>query len=288
MSLSVVSSKEGDHGAYEPLVDHLHFVSQENNDQKYKVVQWLHFAASLVFLTLLIAFAATDADATIKPVVLKPVRCEDFCEVEIDRQGDFNFRFLIPLILAIAYLDHLVCFLVCYLEEFTADLWMFSICSNPLRWIEYSVTFSLTTVIVAILSGVMDVHIWFLLYLTTALGMGLWQAMELLPRVERPDIWPVSFRALRQLCFWLGAAAVYLPWLVMICHYARMVDDDTPSFVSAGVLGLCAVYAALGVNAFLSKVTYWYDFCTSEVVYIALSLVAKLYLAINIYAGLKK
>jgi len=288
MSISVVSSKEGDLGPYEPLVDHLQSVSLEEHNQKYKVVQWLHFAASFIFLVFLIAFAATDMDATIKPVVLKPVNCEDFCEVDIDHQGDFNFRFFIPLILAIAYIHHLVCFLVCYLEEFTAELWMFSLGSNPMRWMEYSLTFSLTTVIVAILSGVMDIHLWFLLFLATALGMGFWQVMELLPRVERPDIWAVSFRSLRLLCFWLGAVAVYLPWLVVFCFYARMVDDDTPSFVSTAVLGLCAIYVALGVNAYLSKVMHAYDFCTSEVVYISLSLVAKLYLAVNIYAGLKK
>eukprot|EP01032_Pedospumella_encystans_P009629 gene9629-11321_t len=227
-----------------------------------------------------------EMDATISPIVIKARDCENFCDNSLQELASFNFRFLIPVIAAVACTGHLTCLLVFFYQEDIAEKWLLVIGTNPVRWIEFSLTYSLITVIAAILVGVMDVLSWFLLFFLTALGLGLWQLAELLPRLERPDLWPVTFRALRRLCFVLGLCAVLAPWLVILCYYARMVSDDTPRFISMAVLGLFALYAVLALNVLLGSVCYTYGFCVAEILFIDISVATKLFLAVTLYVGL--
>ena len=284
--MSAVSSNEGEE-LYRPLVGHLPTGSSRHKMTRFNLLKWVHLTASVAFLSKMIIFAAIVVDATVNPIYSKPVHCDDFCDAELQHLGEINFRFLIPVVAALAYFSHLLCSVKCLRQDDSAELWVFMIGSNPLRWLEYSLTYSLMAVITAILAGVLDVFLWLLIFTSTAAGMGMWQVLEMLPRLERPDVWMVSFRSLRHLSFFLGAFAVLVPWLVIICYYARQVSEDTPAFVSAAVLGMVVLYLSLGVNVFLSKLLFQYDFTTSEVIYVVLSVVTQLYLAVTLYAGLR-
>jgi len=283
---SVLSSIEGSEEFYQPLVNELSEFPSDRKERMIKIVQWSHVGASLFFLVLLLASSVMEMDATIRPIVLEVRDCDNFCDNSIQDLTRFNFRFLIPVIAAVACTGHLACLLVFFYQQDFAEKWLLAIGANPVRWIEFSLTYSLITVIAAILVGVMDVLSWFLLFFVTALGMGLWHLVELLPRLERPDLWSVCFRALRRVCLTLGLCAVLVPWVVIVCYYARMVSDDTPRFISVAVLGLFALYAALALNVLLSSVYYSYGFCVAEMLFIAISVATKLFLAVTLYVGL--
>lgn len=283
---SVLSSIEGSEEFYQPLVNVLSEFPSDRKERMLKLVQWSHVAASLFFLTLLLASSVMEMDATISPTLIKARDCANFCDGSIQDLASCNFRFLIPVIAAVACTGHLTCLLMFFYQQDFAEKWLLTIASNPVRWIQFSLTYSLVTVIAGILVGVMDIFTWFLLFSLTALSMGLWQLVELLPRLERPDLWPVSFRALRHLCFVLAFCAVLVPWMVIFCYYARMVSGDTPRFISVVVLGLFALYAALALNVLMGSVYHSYGNCITEILFIAISVATKLFLAVTLYVGL--
>lgn len=285
---SVLSSIEGSEEFYQPLVNELSEFPSDSLERRIRIVQWSHFVASLLFLAVMVVASTMNLDATITPIVVEAVDCENFCGSTIRDLSNFNFRFFIPLFTAFASIGHLFCFFVCFAWEDFAEKWLLTIGSNPVRWIEFSLTYSLITVIAAIMAGIMDVLSWFLLFALTALCMGLWQLVELIPRNGRSDLWLVSCRTLRLLSFAFGVCAVFVPWIVILCYYGRMVSDDTPRFVSVMVLGLFVLYVALALNVLLSKVViYFDDFCIIEMGYIVLSLITKLLVAVTLYVGLK-
>ncbi len=283
---SVLSSIEGSEEFYQPLVNDLSEFPLDIKEKMIKMVHWSHVGASLFFLALLLASSVMEMDATISPIVLEVRACDNFCDNSIQDLTRFNFRFVIPMIAAVACTGHLTCLLVFFYHQDFAEKWLLAIGAHPVRWIEYSLTYALTTMIAAVLVGVMDVLSWFLLFSLTALGMGLWQLVELLPRLDRPDLWPVSFHALRRLCFALGLCGVLVPWVVIFCYYTRMVSDDTPRFISVAVMGLFALYASLALNVLLGSVYYAYGFCNAEMLFITISVATKLFLTVTLYVGL--
>tara|TARA_R110002050_G_scaffold111583_3_gene225256 strand:+ start:1957 stop:2229 length:273 start_codon:yes stop_codon:yes gene_type:complete len=78
---------------------------------------------------------------------------------------------LIALFLGLAFLDHAVVFTISLAFKDLFERWMMKDKTNPLRWLEYSASASIMSVLVGALSGIYDVHTLFLIGVTTAICM---------------------------------------------------------------------------------------------------------------------
>ncbi|KAJ1385418.1 hypothetical protein B484DRAFT_410515 [Ochromonadaceae sp. CCMP2298] len=221
---------------------------QEENTQ-FATIKWLHFTAAVVFVVQTIVYADLRIDADVTPSIGVSVGgdCGPICPSSIKYLQQINVAFLIPLFTALAALDHIVCFSVCVWDKHRAKHYLFVIGSNPVRWAEYSLSASVMAVAVAVLAGVGDVHLWFLVFVMHAVGMGIGQVMELLPKNDDLVLWPVRFSSIRSYCFGLSSLCILAPWAVMGCYFFRAVDADVPAFVYAAFLGTFLLYVAFAV-----------------------------------------
>ena len=268
----------------------IEFPTIESAEQlsQYKTIKWLHCAAFVFFLIQTVIYCSIGIDAEVLPTVGVPTNCGGpICPTRLKTMKTMKIGFLIPLFTALACVDHLVCFLLCQYKSDLCKKWIFVIGSNPLRWIEYSISASVMAVAVAILTGITDVHLWLLIFFMTAVGIGCGQIVEILPRKDDPSLSPVSFKRVRELAYALGTVSIFMPWLVICCYIFRAISEDTPDFVYVAFLGTLVLFIAFGVNSFLNQILRWYDFPTAEIVYIALSFTAKAMLAGDVCGGFK-
>ena len=110
--------------------------------------------------------------------------CSTFAkQPSLKNLGSSNPIWLITFFVALASFDHLVSFLYAYYYPASAKEWLFVICSNPFRMIEYSISASIMAVAISILSGITDVHLWFLIFVMNGIGMIIGLAIELIPHM---------------------------------------------------------------------------------------------------------
>lgn len=257
-------------------------------EKKFITIKWLHFWAGLFFLIQTIAYSVVDATAKVNPTIDKagPDCQGPICGSIIHYLGEVECIWLIPVFVALAFFDHFVSFLYCHFNTSSSKHWIFTIGSNPFRWVEYSISASFMAVAIAILSGITDVHLWLLIFVMHGIGMFFGLIMELLPKEEISELPNVSFARLRSLSFWLGSVSIFTPWLVIGCYFFRAVGDDTPDFVYAAFLGTFVLFLTFGANSYLHNVLGMYQFPTAEIVYISLSFTAKTFLAADVFGGL--
>jgi hypothetical protein len=288
VSTSADEESYGGEAKYQPIGDKIR--DHINTDNAIQLLKWVNFAGSILFLGQIIAYAAIEIHADAHPTVGKPRDCQHrLCRVDTDKLGEINVQFLFPVIMAIAYIHHLAFYMQCQLNDTRIRKWFFVLGGNPMRWMEYALTYSLVTVISGILVGVEDVHLWLLAFFNTALAMGLGSVIEMIPRAtERPDIWPVSFRSLRRAVLWQMALLIALPWAVLLCYYARAVHAHLPAFVHVAFWGSFASFLVLAGNVVSHNILRRYDFITAELVHIAGSVLGKTVLGIAVYSGLHK
>ena len=267
----------------------------------------------------------------------------------IKQLGDWNPIWLMTFFVVLASFDHLVSYLYMVKYPESAKEWLFDIgrsrfqsrlsftsnyspliisihfrfltlkilkflCSNPFRMIEYSISASAMALAISILCGISDVHLVFLVFFMTAIGMLIGLVIELLPvdkyyNVTDSDdvVGEVATKQnfamkslnerlwnLRKILMGLGWAVIFIPWLVLMCYFfanaKRRGEDpdggDLPTFVYFAFLGTLVLFIAFGVNSFLCSIMKWYSFPTAEIVYIALSFTAKTFLAADVFGGL--
>lgn len=216
------------------------------------------------------------------------------CDINIRGLGKFDSLWMIPTFVALASVDHLICWLLTVYDEERARWWIFEAKSNPLRWIEYSVSASLMALALTVLCRVTDIHLWFLIFFMTAIGMGCGQILELLPQPNTPEdkAWPMAVPAkiARWLTYSLGAVAIFIPWMVLMCYFfyaASRPDSDMPDFVYGAFLGTLVMFILFGVNSLCCNVLGLYEFHKAEYIYIMLSFTAKTFLAADVFGGLK-
>jgi hypothetical protein len=270
--------------------------SKEEINKKFNKVKWLHFAAAVFFFIQTVCYCAVGATANVNPSIGKPNKGEEcqgpICGTTQKNLSQINCIFLIPLFVALAFADHLVCYLICHFNELSARNWLFVIGSNPLRWMEYSISASVMTVAISILGGITDVHLWFLILMMTGVGMSFGAILELLPKTELEansqfeEVKSIKFSTLRKFCFCLGSIGIFTPWLVICCYFFQAASKDMPDFVYAAFLGTLLLFITFGINSYCHNILNLYDFATAEVIYIVLSFTSKTFLAADVFGGL--
>jgi hypothetical protein len=201
--------------------------------------------------------------------------------------GAFHPIFLIILFVALASADHLISFLIAHYYPDTAKYWLFEVGSNPLRWIEYSMSASTMSLAIAILCQISDIHIWFLIFVMTAIGMLMGLLLEQLPKVgDKIDtICHTKVTSMKKIIFTLSACSIFIPWLVICCYFFND-SEKIPSFVYVAFLGTLVMFILFGVNSYNHNILGKYNFYRAECVYVILSFTAKTFLACDVFGGL--
>lgn len=264
-------------------------LNDEEKSVVFKKIQKLHLVAALFMGVQTIAYGAVGANARVKPTVGFPTDCEDgpVCSPDMKILGETNVIWLITFFVALASFDHFITWCFSKLREREAKYWLFIRQSNPFRWIEYSISASIMAVAVSILTGIHDVHLWFLIFCMHAVGMFIGQLIELLPRDDSPGA--MSSHSLRVGAYILGSASIFLPWLIIFCYFFKAATrdgSDIPNFVYAAFLGTFVLFTTFGANSFACHILRKYDFATAEMIYIVLSFTSKTFLAADVFGGL--
>ena len=214
-------------------------------------------------------FPAVDEDAEGNPYGLGPEPKELF---------DFSTGYLAGVFLLLSALDHLaVCsfFKGSYEQGIRSNY-------NVFRWLEYSVSASVMRVLVAILSGVSDIHMLFLIVGLTACTMLFGLVFEL-DNAGRP------INQVKWYSFWIGFVPHLFCWAVVICYFFRNVSKgDPPGFVWAIIVIIFFLDLTFAVTLFLQwrGKGRWKDYVFGEIAFIVLSFTSKQLLAwINFQGG---
>jgi len=290
----------------------------------FRKIKNLHLAAFIFMGIQAIAYGAVGESTDL--YVIMTVGFPKYCDYQtetcsmwgsqpnIKQLGDWNPIWLMTFFVVLASFDHLVSYLYMVKYPESAKEWLFDIGSNPFRMIEYSISAFAMALAISILCGISDVHLVFLVFFMTAIGMLIGLVIELLPvdkyyNVTDSDdvVGEVATKQnfamkslnerlwnLRKILMGLGWAVIFIPWLVLMCYFfanaKRRGEDpdggDLPTFVYFAFLGTLVLFIAFGVNSFLCSIMKWYSFPTAEIVYIALSFTAKTFLAADVFGGL--
>jgi hypothetical protein len=263
--------------------------------QRFTKLHRLHLAAAVFMGIQTIAYGAAGADASVSPTVGFPIDCQDgpICTPNMKVYSDQDPVFLIILFVALSSFDHFVTWGIAYLYPDIAMKWLFRYQSNPLRWFEYSISAAIMAVAIAILSGIHDVHLWFLILLTHTVGMFLGYVIEIIPHPGMIGYDPQSklvpiFSHLRYVCYMISSLSISIPWLVIFCYFfnAAKNGDGIPDFVYAAFLGTFVLFLTFAANSAACHLYNRYDFATAEMIYIILSFTAKTFLAADVFGGL--
>jgi hypothetical protein len=182
------------------------------------------------------------------------------------------------LFLAISSLAHFVIASPFYFPRYAADLRRGK---NTARWVEYSVSSSIMILIIASITGIVDVAALIAIFGANAAMIMFGDVQE---RYERPGG--------SLLPFWLGTVVGLVPW-VAIGFYLFGVGADgydlsqVPSFVWVIFFALFAFFFSFGLNQWLQfkRVGKWANYFRGETTYVVLSLVAKSLLAWLLFAN---
>lgn len=309
MSSTVHDESENDHdndnkGEHVPVL-----VLSEADVQSARLLtlQRWHLAAFVFFFIQTIIYAAVPVSLQVDATVAFSTDCDGpICGPGQKNLGSFNPIWMIPLFTGLAALDHLLCCLSAQFYPEQVKYWIFVVGSNPMRWLEYSISASIMAVAISILSGVKDVHLWFLIFMMHAVGMFLGFVIEIIPKedpnktVDNPNTDteneadsrepPISFLTIRKFLFGIASVSIFTPWLVICCYFFHAVTtsaDNVPNFVYGAFLGTLLLFITFGVNSFCHNIMGYYDFPYAEVVYVILSFTSKTFLAADVFGGLK-
>lgn len=271
---------------------------------KFNTIKWLHFAAFCFMGIQTLAYGAVGAELQVVPTVGFPV----YCNKEIipnECGGSWNTTpyakklpainpiWLMTFFVCLAAFDHLVTWLYMVYKPESARFWIYTAQSNPLRWLEYSISASSMVWGITTLCGIHDVHLIMLIVLMTSIGMLLGFVIEILPKEDDAEIEKkmyISFSTLRNGIYGISAALIFIPWLVILCYFfqsAARPESTMPDFVYAAFLGTLVLFIAFGTNSFLHNILRKYDFETTEIIYVSLSFTAKTFLAADVFGGLR-
>jgi hypothetical protein len=180
--------------------------------------------------------------------------------------------------LAISSLAHFVIASPVYFPRYAADLRRGK---NTARWVEYSISSSIMLIVIASITGVVDIAALIAIFGANAAMILFGDLQE---RYERPGG--------SLLPFWLGTFVGLVPW-VAIGFYLFGVGADgydlseVPGFVWVIFFALFAFFFSFGLNQWLQfkRIGKWANYFRGETTYVVLSLVAKSLLAWLLFAN---
>lgn len=148
---------------------------------------------------------------------------------------------------------------------------------NRFRWVEYSFSATLMVILIVTYSGVTDIT-----GIVAIAGANV--AMILFGWLqERMN--PPGRTTTTMMPFWFGTIAGLAPWIGVVVNVVGA--DTVPGFVYGIVVAELIFFFTFGLNQWLQYrgVGRWRDYAYGEKTYLVLSLVAKSYLAWNIFGG---
>lgn len=148
---------------------------------------------------------------------------------------------------------------------------------NNFRWVEYSLSASLMIVLIAMITGILDISALIPLFGVNAAMIFFGAVQE---KYEKPGG--------SLLPFWLGSIAGVVPWLAIgIYLFSPGGDAAPPGFVYGIFFSLFLFFNCFALNQYLQyrQIGKWKDYLFGERVYILLSLVAKTALAWQVFGG---
>lgn len=150
---------------------------------------------------------------------------------------------------------------------------------NLFRWTEYSLSASLMIVLIAMLTGITDVHALIALFgVNVAMVLFGW----IVERTSEPGT-SANWTAFR-----FGCVAGAVPWIaITVALVGAERDGDVPSFVYGIFVSLFVLFNSFAVNMALQyrRNGPWRSYLFGEAGYLVLSLVAKSALAWQVFAG---
>jgi hypothetical protein len=184
-----------------------------------------------------------------------------------------------PVYLACAAVLHLICASPCYREKY---LKLLVNRRNPLKWIEYIVTFSLMHIQVAQISGIMDVHLLLLIMglVATTTIMGFLGEIS-----ASKSTGSVTF-ALE--IFGLSFLPFVFEWAVILSYFITTIVRASASIwvyvLIFGMFGLDLLFQ-FALLFEIRRDAWWIPIFTVEVTFMVLSFVSKQFLAWITFAG---
>jgi hypothetical protein len=192
--------------------------------------------------------------------------------------GSVDIGLWVFAFLALSSLAHFVIASPWYFPRYAADIRRGK---NSARWVEYSISSSVMIIIIASITGIIDVAALIAIFGANAAMILFGDIQE---RYERPGG--------SLLPFWMGTAVGLVPW-VAIGFYLFGVGADgydlsqVPSFVWVIFFSLFAFFFSFGLNQWLQfkRIGKWANYFRGETTYVVLSLVAKSLLAWLLFAN---
>lgn len=244
-----------------------------------KLTRW-HLAAAIFMTIQVAAFIAIPLSTTIPQTVGFPNRATQRGPVSapsVTAVYDLSVKGLIIAFVALAAIDHWICALIGFCKPATFDKYVHDYQANPFRWIEYSVSASLMSVLLAGLCGIYDIHLLFLIGCLTGICNLTGLVVEFMPKSEKKTAFGV---------YMIGWIALIVSWLPPLCYFFKAVKTgNIPGFVVAAYALTAVCYIAFGLNYHLHWFSGKYDFAKSEIIYIVLSFTAKSFLAWDVFGG---
>jgi hypothetical protein len=150
---------------------------------------------------------------------------------------------------------------------------------NYVRWYEYAASSSVMIVVIAMLSGVLDLPTLVLLFALNATMIFFGLMMEIHNQTTDRANWTA---------FIFGSFAGIVPWVIIGWYFGgAAVNTSVPTFVYGILISLFIFYNIFPINMYLqyARIGRWKDYLYGERMYIVLSLTAKTALAWQVFAG---
>ena len=194
------------------------------------------------------------------------------------RIGDLDVGLWVFMFLAISALAHFTIASPWYFPRYSEDIRRGK---NTARWVEYSASSTIMVILIAAVTGVVDVAAFIAIAGANAAMIAFGDLQE---RYLRPGG--------SLLPFWLGTWVGLAPWLAIVFYLFGIGNPATdlsqvPGFVWVIVFALFAFFFSFGLNQWLQykRIGRWANYFRGETTYVVLSLVAKSLLAWLVFAN---
>ena len=251
----------------------------QSDEQRARRLRNLHLVATIFMLAHTIIIGVIPLKSRLPQTVGFPLRLEEgpIGIVSVRQVYSLNPTALICVFTGLAALDHFVVTIFAFLKPALWQNLLFVDKKMPFRWIEYSFSASIMSVLIAGIAGIYDIHTLFLIACLTGICNLSGLIIEMLPKDQ--------VKAAKSV-FWLASLAVIVSWLPILCYFFEDTDG-IPGFVYAAFLLTAVMYVLFGANNYIASFTSIYDYARAEMIYVILSFTAKTFLAYDVWGGYK-